>query len=204
MNSIKLTQKRLKEVILYNKLTGVFIWRSRSISDFSNCKNPYGTMISYNTRLAGMEAGHISKSSRYIVIGVDGIKYQAHRLVWLYEYGFMPETGLDHINRVRDDNRLLNLREAGKQCNSRNSKVQSNNTSGIKGVSYDTRRKSWRTYINTNSKNIHIGYYQELSWAVKARWQAEVKYNFPNCNTTSSAYEYLKEHNLLDINENTS
>ena len=58
----------------------------------------------------GDEAGCLSASSGYITIGVHGKSYRAHHLVWLYHYGVLPKM-LDHINNIRHDNRIENLRE---------------------------------------------------------------------------------------------
>ena len=82
--------------------------------------------------------------------------------------------------------------------------MKSNNTSGVTGVNFHKYNKNWIAEIVVNGEKYGLGSHKSFQDAVKARWNAEVKYNFPNCNTTSSAYEYLKEHNLLDINENTS
>ncbi|WP_369127557.1 HNH endonuclease [Xenorhabdus bovienii] len=54
-------------------------------------------------------------------------------MVWLYVYGFMPKI-IDHINRIRNGNRITNLRECDFSENARNRKIQTNNKSGINGV----------------------------------------------------------------------
>ena len=111
---------------------------------------------------------------------------------------YLPENEIDHINRIKDDNRWCNLREVSRQCNVRNCSIGKNNKSGITGVGWVKKCNKWCSRITVSRKTICLGNYKEFSDAVKARWDAEVKYNFPNCNTTSSAYEYLKEHNLLE------
>ncbi|WP_422109091.1 HNH endonuclease [Xenorhabdus bovienii] len=55
------------------------------------------------------------------------------RIAWLYVYGFMPKI-IDHINRIRNGNRITNLRECDFSENARNRKIQTNNKSGINGV----------------------------------------------------------------------
>ena len=180
---VKLTQERLKELFIYDKLTGLF---TRAIDKHYNAKK-------------GDVCNCTHKDGR-ILINVDGKLYQAHRLIWLYVYGYLPEDGLDidHINRNRSDNRLKNLRCISHQCNVRNRGIQCNNTTGVTGVRYSKSHEKWIAQINTCKKNTYIGIYDNFQDAVKARWDSEVKYNYPTCNTTSSAYEYLKEHNLLD------
>lgn len=172
-----LTQKRLKEVLHYNPDTGIFRW-----------------LINRNQNVKiGDIAG--SKKQGYIHIGVDQIGYKASRLAWLYVKGYFPENLVDHENRVRDDDRWENLRETSKRCNSINSKIQSNNTSGVTGVGKEN--KKWKVYIWIMGKPIRLGLFSNFIDAVKARWEGEKKYNFPNCNSTSSAYLYLKEKNYV-------
>lgn len=179
-----MTQDRLKELLYYDPETGIFRWK---INRGGKVK-------------VGGKAGFY-KEDEYSVIGVDHKTYLSHRLVFLYMEGYFPENDIDHINRIKDDNRWCNLREVSHQCNMRNCKLQSNNISGVTGVNYHKGICKWRSIITINDKQIHLGYYKNFYDAVKARWQAEVKYEFPNCNTTSSAYEYLKEHNQLGYTE---
>lgn len=70
-------------------------------------------------RGAGRVAG--SKKRRgYVDIGILGTVYQAHRLAWLHYHGEWPKQQIDHINRVRDDNRIVNLRDVSYLENARN------------------------------------------------------------------------------------
>ncbi len=170
---MKLTQERIKELFDYRS-DGELLRRVRT----SNCIK------------VGDVAGHLHKNG-YKQIKVDGKLYRNHRLVWFYHYGYFPEHSLDHINRIKDDNRIENLREVSQSCNLRNAKVLKNNLSGIKGVSWFSRNNKWRASINILNKNVHLGYFQTKLEAAEARWQAEVKYGFPNCNTTSTAYQYV-------------
>ncbi|RKZ99884.1 MAG: hypothetical protein DRQ42_06770, partial [Gammaproteobacteria bacterium] len=85
----------------------------------------------------GKEAGHVSKFG-YRLIKINGKTYRAHRLVFLYHKGYMPEE-VDHINGSKSDNRIENLRSANRQENQWNRKTGSNNTSGIKGIAWSTR-----------------------------------------------------------------
>lgn len=173
-----LTQERLKEVLSYNPNTGIFIWKQS---------------LSNNVKI-NSDAGTFS-AKRYIVIGIDSKMYLAHRLVFLYMEGYFPEYDVDHINRNKSDNRWVNLRHVSRQCNIRNGRVRCNNTSGITGVSERKRNGKWRATIEANSKSIALGDFTDIKDAVQARWDAEVKYDFPHCNTTSSAYLYLQNLN---------
>ncbi len=132
----------------------------------------------------------------YKVTMVGGKCYYNHRLIWLWNHGYFPEHGLDHINRIRDDNRIENLREVSQSCNLRNAKQRRNTSSGVTGVTWHKAGSKWRAHIRILNKMIYLGIYDTLLEAVQARWEAEVKYGFPNCSTTSSAYLYLKENDM--------
>jgi hypothetical protein len=112
--------------------------------------------------------------------------------------GYLPENEIDHIDRNPSNNKIKNLRHVSKQCNIRNRGKQSNNTSGIPGISYYKKSSCWIVRIGVNKKEIYLGSYKEFIDAVKSRWAAEVKYNFTNCKTTSLSYKYLVENNLIE------
>lgn len=83
---------------------------------------------------------------------------------------------VDHINHDTLDNRKNNLRIASSSQNNMNKIKQSNNTSGITGVSWDKRKKKWRAYIKINSEHSELGFYDNFEDAVNARRNAEEKY----------------------------
>ena len=155
-----ITQERLKELLEYNKNTGIFYWR-----------------INKQSRKAGTVAGHINKYG-YVRIMLDKRQYQAHRLAWLYCYGSFPVEQIDHINHNKSDNRICNLREASEVDNHKNRPKQLNNTSGCTGVSWYKPTSKWGAYIQVNGKSITLGYFSSFTEAVKARKEAEIKYGF--------------------------
>jgi len=179
----KLTQKRLKELLDYNPETGVFTWK-----------------ISRRGRSnVGEQAGYVNQIG-YHMIGVDYKLYQASRLAWLFMEGYFPEYDCDHINRIRTDNRWINLRHVSRQCNIRNSGRRSTNTSGITGVSWCKQYDKWVVGIGISGKVKHLGYFKDFTEAVKARWEAEIESDWPGCNSHSDAYCYLHTaQTILDI-----
>jgi hypothetical protein len=171
-----LTQERLKKVLRYNPETGIF---TRYLSNRGNpikikvgCKHHRG----------------------YIVMGVDGVWFLAHRLAWLYCYGYLPENGIDHINRDQADNRIKNLREVSQSCNIRNTGVYINNTSGVKGVHFNKASEKWRVQISVNKKQRHLGFSSDFFEAVCIRLAAEQCLNWSKCDSNSSAYRYVKKN----------
>lgn len=83
---------------------------------------------------------------------------------------------VDHIYHKKYDNRRSQLRRANDLLNARNRVTPSNNTSGIKGVSWRKREQKWRAYITVNHKRIELGNYIDIEDAIEARKKAEEKY----------------------------
>lgn len=168
----KPNQERLKQLLKYIPDTGKFIWlKGRNKGKIAGVETRWG----------------------YVIIGVDGGRYQASNLAWVYMEGYWPEHDIDHINRNRLDNRWNNLRHASRQCNIRNRGINRNNKTGITGIS--RHKKNGRWYVDISNK--HAGSYDNFDDAVMARWKAEKAHGYPNCQTTSTAYLYLKEKGII-------
>ncbi len=157
-----MTQEFLKEIFDYDPDIGKLIWR---VYAGNKCVKPF------------TDAGYLH-SLGYTLIQVNKKAYKAHRLIWLWYYGRWPKQEIDHINHNRNDNRICNLREVSHGENCRNSSLYSKNTSGQAGVSFYKRDGNWQAYINSNGKRISLGKFATLEEAIKARKEAEKKYNF--------------------------
>lgn len=166
------TQDRLKELMYYNPKTGVFTWRSDGKPRIK----------------AGDKAG--CKSLGYITIRINRRNYKAHRLAWMYIYGGWPKQ-IDHINHIKDDNRLINLREVTIQENGQNRLMNKNNTSGVMGVVWANLKNRWQGQIKVGGKQIHLGYFLDKFEAVCARKSAELKYGFHENHGDMSDKDYL-------------
>jgi len=176
----KLTQKELKELLHYDPKTGVFTW----IVKRNGVKK---------SKIAGSESKY-----GYLRIRVNGKKYCANRLAWLYMEGYIPVGfDVDHKNRIRNNNKWKNLRIISRSCNAINSKIPTTNKTGVVGVYLDKQRNQWRSSIRINGKRINLGRFKKFEDAVYSRWQAEIKYGFSNCKSTSSAFQYLKKYNCI-------
>lgn len=144
-----ITQEILKQNLHYNPQTGDFTW----IKVCGGVKR-------------GKIAGHKESENDYVKIRLLGKLYKAHRLAWLYVYGTWPKEYIDHINNIKSDNRINNLREATKRQNNTNVGIRSDNTSGFKGVcKYGNK---WVSRIKHKGKKIHIGYFDTPEAAHKA------------------------------------
>ena len=157
-----ITKSELKKALLYDADTGVFTWK---IDVPPNVKS-------------GMVAGCVNNVTKYKVMGFGGARYLQHRLAWLYVYGELPHGQIDHINGIRDDNRILNLRTVTAKENLKNQRMRKTNTSGFTGVFWDKINKKWRAQIQYNKKQINLGSFVMLTDAISARIKANVKYGF--------------------------
>jgi hypothetical protein len=120
----------------------------------------------------------------YLVSKHKQVMRQQHHIVWYVVYGYWPRE-LDHINGIKKDNRLINLREVKPGENQKNRPIQKNNTSGCSGVLFHKRDKKWATYIRVKGIMVYLGYYDSYNVAVKVRKKAEKKFGFhPNHNLT--------------------
>ena len=145
-----ITQSELKSKLYYNPETGIF------------------------TRITTKKSNNKPSSNGYIYLSVNNKQYSAHRLAWLYVYGEFPTNCIDHINRIKHDNKIENLREASYSQNSYNKECKSK--SGYKGVTWWERDKNWKSQITINNKNIHLGYFKKAKDAHNAYINALNKY----------------------------
>jgi hypothetical protein len=122
----------------------------------------------------------------YLCVKVNSVKYRAHRVVWLMTYGAWPVGQIDHINGVRDDNRVENLRDVTVTGNQQNQHRRVDNKSGVTGVT--SEGPYWRAKIRANGKRIDLGTFKTLEEAAAARKAAEALYGFhPNHGGSDSA-----------------
>lgn len=167
-----LTQAQLKEQLHYDPLTGDFTWLPRDRKYFTSNR----IWKSWNTRYSNEKAGadHVHG---YINIKLFHVLYRAHRLAFLYMTAEFPNQ-VDHINRVRNDNRWMNLRAANHQINQQNRSKQSTNTSGFNGVYFDKHANKWRARISVNGKHHHLGRFDNIEDAISARKEANIEHGY--------------------------
>ncbi|WP_054070229.1 HNH endonuclease [Pseudomonas syringae group genomosp. 3] len=154
----------LRSRLHYDAITGLFCWIE---------KPSIGVSI-------GDEAGFIT-SAGYRSIRVFGSSYLAHRLAWLHHYGEWPTGDLDHINGIKSDNRIENLRDVSRSENCQNIRsAQCNNAVGLLGVSLPKKGKRWVAQIHHNGKKRTIGYFSTPELAHEA-YLSEKRKNHPGC-----------------------
>lgn len=131
----------IKNSIFYNKETGIFTWISG--------------------RRKGKIAGY-KTSDGYVCININNKNYLAHVLAFLW-MGFDRPEQIDHINRIKSDNRWSNLRVSNNSLNQINTGLSSRNKTGYKGVSFRKDRDKYvaSSSYRENGKIIHkhLGYF---------------------------------------------
>jgi uncharacterized protein YqkB len=119
---------------------------------------------SKGNRQAWSRAGY-TDANGYVRVSIQGKKYMEHRLIWFWHYGVMPKE-LDHINQIKSDNRIENLREVTKQQNQWNTSVRSCSKSGIKNVHWNKKDQRWRVQLRVDGKPKYFGEYKDIDYAV--------------------------------------
>ena len=153
---VPITLNRLREVLRYDPKNGNLVWiinrtRGVKIGDIAGSLHPQG----------------------YIMIGIDGDIYSAHRLAWWLKTGVEPTAQIDHKNRIRRDNRWCNLRAATHGQNQQNANVPKHSTSGIRGVSFTVKTGKWRAHIGHNKIRYYLGEFDTKGEAASVRKRYE-------------------------------
>lgn len=152
-----LTQEYVRSVFEYKE--GELYW-----------KNDRG-----KNKTKGKKAGS-DKSHLYRRIRLDGVNIYAHRLIFLYHHGYLPDL-VDHINGNKLDNRVENLREGDKSINALNVGLTSKNKSGVKGVYFDKKRRKWVVMLSVEGKTKYFGGYGDIEMAELVAIEARCKYH---------------------------
>ena len=125
----------------------------------------------------GDEAGSLNCYG-YLRVGLKRKEYRVHRIIYEMAYGSIPDLyQVDHVNGIRTDNRLDNLRLATRSQNQWNSCKRKNNTSGLKGVSWIKQQQKWQAQIAIFGKDKYLGLFATKEEAYAARLEAEKNYH---------------------------
>lgn len=161
---VLLSQAEAHRLLAYDPDSGLFVRRISRGNQFSK---------------AGTIAGYIANKG-YIRIEINGEWYAAHRLAWFMTFGRWPSKFLDHVNGIKTDNRIGNLREADRSVNAQNQRLPSkNNKTGFLGVSkregagYASRPFTAQIHVPGTVGMKHLGYFASAEEAHQAYLEAK-------------------------------
>ena len=161
-----LTQERLREVLSYDPVTGIFTWLKQ-----------------LHVSRIGNRAGSATKDG-YLTICIDQVRYPAHRLAWFYVFGTWPVFDIDHIDSDRKNNAIANLRDVPRADNLQNRRTPyRTNSHGFLGVTKSrSKSKPWMASIQAFGKRRHIDVFatQEEAHAAYLKAKAELHPSFPH------------------------
>ena len=152
---------KIANLVEYDAATGVFRW----LTDGGR-----GRMRFY----AGDAAGGVSGEG-YLRICVNGRRYYAHRIGWFLYHGRWPRGEIDHINGIKHDNRISNLRLASRSQNNQNVRRRSDNLSGYKGVYFESGRGKYHAQIRAGGQFLYLGRFTTAADAHAAYCEAAAR-----------------------------
>jgi hypothetical protein len=166
------SQEYLKECFSYDEENGVLVWRTRSPVHFDHAiRNSVDSAKAFNNKFANKKAGS-DKGNGYLMTTINGRRFLVHRLIWKLKTGEDPKY-IDHINGIRSDNRIDNLRDVDAMSNSKNCFLSVNNSSSQNGVHWSIRKDRWCATIGLNFGSIYLGSFISFQEAKAARKAAE-------------------------------
>lgn len=147
-----LTHQMLLSWIIYHPIQGLWEWRNPAIMNKRN-RTTVGTISVHG----------------YRIITINGTKYRSGRLAVFYMTGEWPKEEVDHIDRDKLNDSWVNLKEASRSENALNRDLQSNNTSGVRGVHWDVNKQMWAVQVKKDNLNHWGGRFASLDEAVAVR-----------------------------------
>ena len=148
-----ISQETLREYFAYDPATGHLTWIKKA-----------GKRVNLTHR-----AGSLIPKSGYRSINFKGRSFPEHHLIWCWYYGFWPKSQLDHINHVRSDNRIENLREVTVAENAQNRRRRENTRVGEAGIWFNKRTGKYVAEISMNCKRVFRKSFTDIDEAVSAR-----------------------------------
>lgn len=147
---MKPTQQEVLDLFLYDKITGIVVRRIAT---------------SRNTKI-GEKVGWVNGEG-YLNVKINRRSYKLHQVIWLYHYGVWPSGVIDHINRIKTDNRIENLRDTTVQINNINQGLRSDNKTGVKGVTWRARDRRFVAACRVSGKQHYLGSFHSVDDAAK-------------------------------------
>jgi len=148
-NNFTLTQEYINTIFDYKN--GELFWKVRQS----------------NRIHIGNKAGCLDSTHRYYKVRINKKIYNLHRIIFFMFHGYFPKI-VDHINQIKTDNKIENLREANLSQNNWNCKTNLKNTSGYQNVVWRKDRNKWTVRLQINGKVKAFGAFDDIEEANKA------------------------------------
>ena len=173
----KLTYERLVKIVKYSPRSGKFFWILRD-------QRKRNIIILKHSGITG-----------WMYLCLYGKWYPAQEIAYLFQKGKIPTRAILFKNKCNSDFRWDNLK-LGRDL-SRDPEIVIYSMTNVSGIMYNKEDNIWKVDIYSNKKKIRIGYYHTFKQAVRTRWEAEKTFKFPGRYTTSEAFKYLTNHDLI-------
>jgi len=179
----------------------------REVSHQCNTRNR-NTQKNNKSKVSGVYWCKINKkwiaqiTINYKTIALGGFKYKNDAIIarWIaeieYNWGNCNSTSPAYLY-LKKKNLLCSKKVMKLLKPPKLTKIIKTKKTKVYGVCLHKANKKWHSYITINRKRIHLGFFKKKKEAIKIRWEAENNYSFGNCNTTSSAYLWLKKRDLV-------
>lgn len=155
----ELTAALLRDCIDYDPITGIARWKK-----------------TVNSRAVSGSAIGNKRTTGYLKFVFKGKYLLVHRVAWYLENGEWADV-IDHINGIRDDNRIENLRACHPHENALNTRRRKDNKCGVKNVSWHKSAKKYQVQLCVNGKDVHFGYFNTLEEAEVAAKMARIEHH---------------------------
>ena len=145
-------------------------------SEYLSYNGDTGSLVWIKKPSASVNVGDVAGvlgSLGYVHIKLKGQMYVAHRIAWALSHGDAGAYDIDHINRIKSDNRICNLRLATRSENCQNVGIKRHNKSGVSGVFWHSQSRKWEASIRINGVSKTIGRFHSKEDAIHARLVTE-------------------------------
>lgn len=175
------TPADIAQLLRYDPETGQIFHLPRTTDMFGTeataPKRRKAMCANWNKRWVGFATLKEPHPAGYSFGTIRGWAVTAHRVAWVLYYGKWPTHQIDHINGIRNDNRISNLRDVTQSENMRNRRMNAGQASGAMGVAWVEKGKRWQVVCNHK----YVGRFKDFDAAVAARKAAEIALGFhPN------------------------
>ncbi|MGM8924818.1 HNH endonuclease [Enterobacter hormaechei subsp. steigerwaltii] len=185
-NRILPSREYLRTIFKFDEKDGSLIWKKREPNEFSSLR----ACNAWNSKMAGKKAGYGNRfrSKKYLVVGINGEQFLAHRLIFKIIHNSEPEN-VDHMDGNGLNNKPANLRGTDSAGNHLNVMMSERNTSGVVGVSLHRKSNLWRARITQGNVSKSLGYFPDFDLAVAARKKAELELGFHKNHGAKNSHE---------------